>query len=74
MVEATVGRGNLIVFLPEWLSANIAARSGAGVLDLLGHQSAGVNLVDELAVEGGGGGHLGLVLSVEQGSIVVVRS
>ncbi len=74
VVEATVGRGNLIVFLPEWLSANIAARSGAGVLDILGHQSAGVNLVDEQAVEGAGGGHLGLVLSVEQGTIVVVRS
>ena len=74
VVEATVGRGNLIVLLPGWLSANIAARSGAGVLDLLGRQSAGVNLVDELAIEGAGGGHLGLVLDVEQGTIVVVRS
>ena len=74
VIDATLGRGDLIILLPEWLSADIAARSGAGVLDILGHQSAGVNLADELAVEGGGGGHLGLVLSVERGTIVVARS
>jgi len=73
VVDATVGRGDLIVLLPPWLGADIEARSGAGILDVLGNQVAGVDLVTEAAVEGSGMAHIDLILSVGQGSIVVLQ-
>ncbi len=72
-VEAVVGRGEIIVLVPPWLTANISARSGTGVLDLFGRQIAGVNLFDELSIEGDGTGLIELLLSVDEGLITVVR-
>ena len=71
VVDATVGRGDLIVLLPPWLSANIEARSGAGSLDVLGNQMAGADLETEADVQGSGMGHIDLILSVDQGSAKV---
>ena len=70
-VEAIVGRGDLLVYLPPWLDVNVVARTGAGVLDIVGSQMVGENLVDEAAIAGAGGPPLNLFLTTDEGSVIV---
>ncbi len=71
LVNATVGRGDLVVLLPAWLDVGIVARSDTGVLDILGSQSVGENLREEQTREGDD--RIVLNLAVGQGSVVVRR-
>jgi predicted membrane protein len=73
-VDARVGIGELVVELPEGVTAEVVARSGLGEVRVLGEEESGlgsrVELVDS---DGGGDRRLELDLRVGVGSVRVER-
>ena len=72
-VQARVGVGELVVELPEGVSARVVASSGLGEVQVLGEQEGGfANRVDT-TVEAGGDRRLELDLRVGMGQVRVER-
>ena len=72
-VQARVGVGELVVELPEGVSARVVASSGLGEVQVLGEQEGGfANRVDT-SVEAGGDRRLELDLRVGMGQVRVER-
>ena len=72
-VQARVGVGELVVELPEGVSARVVASSGLGEVQVLGEQESGfANRVDT-TVEAGGDRRLELDLRVGMGQVRVER-
>jgi phage shock protein PspC (stress-responsive transcriptional regulator) len=77
-VRARVGMGDLVIRVPQGVTVDADARSGAGEVELFGHQSDGLDVTrttatDGASASGGAGGILHLDADVGLGRIVVVR-
>jgi phage shock protein PspC (stress-responsive transcriptional regulator) len=74
-VRARVGMGDLVIRVPQGVTVDADARSGAGEVELFGHQSDGLDVTRATARDDGtaGGGTLHLDADVGLGRVVVVR-
>lgn len=73
-VRARVGMGDLVIRVPQGVTVDADARSGAGEVELFGHQSDGLDVTRTTTTDvGTGGGTLHLNADVGLGRIVVVR-
>jgi phage shock protein PspC (stress-responsive transcriptional regulator) len=74
-VRARVGMGDLVIRVPQGVTVDADARSGAGQVELFGHQSDGLDVTRTTAHDDGtaGGGTLHLDADVGLGRVVVVR-
>jgi hypothetical protein len=72
-VEARVGVGELVVELPDGVSARVVASSGLGEVQVLGEQESGVANRVDATVEAGGDRRLELDLRVGIGQVRVER-
>jgi phage shock protein PspC (stress-responsive transcriptional regulator) len=74
-VRARVGMGDLVIRVPQGVTIDADARSGAGEVELFGRQSDGLGVTRSTARDTGaaGGGTLHLDADVGLGRIVVVR-
>jgi phage shock protein PspC (stress-responsive transcriptional regulator) len=74
-IRARVGMGDLVIRVPQGVTVDADARSGAGEVELFGHQSDGLDVTRDTATDTGtgGGGTLHLDADVGLGRIVVVR-
>jgi phage shock protein PspC (stress-responsive transcriptional regulator) len=73
-VRARVGMGDLVIRVPQGVTVDADARSGAGQVELFGRQSDGVDVTRSTAQDiGTGGGTLHLDADVGLGRVVVVR-
>jgi phage shock protein PspC (stress-responsive transcriptional regulator) len=74
-VRARVGMGDLVIRVPQGVTVDADARSGAGQVELFGHQSDGLDVTRTTAHDEGaaGGGTLHLDADVGLGRVVVVR-
>ena len=73
-VRARVGMGDLVIRVPQGVTVDADARSGAGEVELFGHQSDGLDVTRTTARDiGTGGGTLHLDADVGLGRVVVVR-
>jgi hypothetical protein len=71
-MEASVVIGELVVIVPAGVALDIEARSGIGVVDVLGNESAGIGADVDLVAEGSRG-KLVLKLDVAMGRVEVRR-
>jgi hypothetical protein len=71
-MEASVVIGELVVIVPAGVALDIEARSGIGVVDVLGNESAGIGADVDLVAEGSRG-KLVLELDVAMGRVEVRR-
>ena len=73
-MRARVGMGDLVIRVPQGVTVDADARSGAGEVELFGHQSDGLDVTRTTTTDvGTGGGTLHLDADVGLGRIVVVR-
>ena len=73
-VRARVGMGDLVIRVPQGVTVDADARSGAGQVELFGRQSDGLDVTRTTARDlGFGGGTLHLDADVGLGRIIVVR-
>jgi phage shock protein PspC (stress-responsive transcriptional regulator) len=73
-VKARVGMGDLVIRVPRGVTVDADARSGAGQVELFGHQSDGLDVTRTTARDiGTGEGTLHLDADVGFGRVVVVR-
>jgi len=73
-VRARVGMGDLVIRVPQGVTVEADARSGAGQVELFGRQSDGLDVTRTTARDiGTGGGTLHLDADVGLGRVVVVR-
>jgi phage shock protein PspC (stress-responsive transcriptional regulator) len=74
-IRARVGMGDLVIRVPQGVTVDADARSGAGQVELFGRQSDGVDVTRNTARDRGaaGGGTLHLDADVGLGRVVVVR-
>jgi phage shock protein PspC (stress-responsive transcriptional regulator) len=74
-VRARVGMGDLVIRVPQGVTVDADARSGAGEVELFGHQSDGLDVTRTTAHDEGTGtgGTLHLDADVGLGRVVVVR-
>jgi phage shock protein PspC (stress-responsive transcriptional regulator) len=74
-VHARVGMGDLVIRVPQGITVETNARSGAGKLDVLGRHSEGLDVTRTTTrAAGSGGGVLQLDADVGLGRVVVVRA
>jgi phage shock protein PspC (stress-responsive transcriptional regulator) len=74
-VRARVGMGDLLIRVPQGVTVDADARSGAGQVELFGRESDGLGVTRSSAHDDGGGaaGTLHLDADVGLGRVVVVR-
>jgi phage shock protein PspC (stress-responsive transcriptional regulator) len=73
-VHARVGMGDLVIRVPQGVTVDADARSGAGQVELFGRQSDGLDVTRTTARDiGTGGGTLHVDADVGLGRVVVVR-
>ena len=73
-VRARVGMGDLVIRVPQGVTVDADARSGAGQVELFGRQSDGLDVTRNTARDAGtGGGTLHLDADVGLGRVVIVR-
>jgi Cell wall-active antibiotics response 4TMS YvqF len=72
-VEARVGVGELVVYVPAGVSVEVAARSGLGEVQVLGEQEGGFGSRIDTAADAGSGRTLRLDLRVGLGQVQVDR-
>jgi phage shock protein C len=74
-VRARVGMGDLVIRVPQGVTVDADARSGAGEVELFGRHSDGLDVTRTTARDSGteGGGTLHLDADVGLGRVVVVR-
>jgi phage shock protein PspC (stress-responsive transcriptional regulator) len=73
-IRARVGMGDLVIRVPQGVTVDADARSGAGQVELFGHQSDGLDVTRTTAHDDGtGAGTLHLDADVGLGRVVVVR-
>ena len=73
-MRARVGMGDLVIRVPQGVTVEADARSGAGQVELFGRQSDGLDVTRTTARDiGTGGGTLHLDADVGLGRVVVVR-
>ena len=74
-VKARVGMGDLVIRVPQGVTVDADARSGAGQVQLFGRQSDGLDVTRATARDIGNGGHgtLHIDADVGLGRVVVVR-
>jgi phage shock protein PspC (stress-responsive transcriptional regulator) len=74
-VKARVGFGDLVIRVPQGVTVDADARSGAGQVELFGHESDGLGVTRSTAHDNGSGtdGTLHLDADVGLGRVVVVR-
>jgi phage shock protein PspC (stress-responsive transcriptional regulator) len=74
-IRARVGMGDLVIRVPQGVTVDADARSGAGEVELFGHQSDGLDVTRNTATDGASSsaGTLHVDADVGLGRIVVVR-
>ena len=73
-VRARVGMGDLVIRVPQGVTVDADARSGAGQVELFGHQSDGLDVTRTSARDlGTSGGTLHVDADVGLGRVVIVR-
>ena len=73
-IRARVGMGDLVIRVPQGVTVDADARSGAGQVELFGRQSDGLDVTHTTTQDlGSGGGTLHLDADVGLGRIIVVR-
>jgi len=73
-VRARVGMGDLVIRVPQGVTVDADARSGAGQVELFGRQSDGLDVTRTTARDiGTGGGMLHVDADVGLGRVVIVR-
>jgi hypothetical protein len=72
-VRARVGLGELVVELPDGVSARVVARSGVGEVQVLGEEEGGFASRVDATVEAGGDRRLELDLRIGIGQVRVER-
>jgi len=74
-VHARVGMGDLVIRVPQGVTVDADARSGAGEIELFGRHSEGLGVTRTTARDAGapGGGTLHLDADVGLGRVIVVR-